>query len=759
MLLLYKMQYRYMKDKQIQKQIQKRIQKTVSIFLNHFYSILQEPKIDYLDQVSEMLSAHIISADDIAPSYWERQKQILKREGRWHEFVDGELSDEFKWNEIQRIITEQKTSLMVWIQYLTQEASFYDPWLKYWVMRSVVQLQKINKQKGKFEKRTKRTIASFPELSREALGYTIDIMSKYLHWEDVEFEDEILKKSVENHSFSEIYAYYSVRTRSQKNILQNTDGIWVKYPQWSDHMKLVATLKWKHTGWCTVSESTARWQLNLWDFYVYYTIDINGYYTIPRIAIRMEGWDIQEIRGVKMSQELEEDLFFILEHKLIEFWEIAERYKQRMNDVNRLTHIYDKSMCDEELTREELIFIYEIEAPIRWFWYEKDPRIEQILLYRDAQKDLLKIFDGSIQEISGDIDLSGLTNLPEGMHFPTKIWWDLCFFGLNALPKNCILPREVWWDVFLPNIIDIPDWVQFPEVIWGRLDLAGIQTFPSHFRFPRNIGRGILLSALKEIPEGLEFPQRINWGLSLSSLKDIPENFTFPKYIKWALNLSSLETIPAWVTLPEHVEGTVSLYALKAFPPWCRLPERIWHHLDLSSLETLSSHFEFPRHIGWDLYLRDVRELPKWCKFPATLSGALDLRSLKVIPDTVIFPQTISWSLDLRSIRQLSEWLKLPEHIWWNLDLVRLRHIPRDFSFPDYVWRNLYLDGLVSLPRWFYFPKSIAWKVTLPRHLHYAKKYDPFGNMHSSDQKAPVLSRIPSRIYAWIQKMWYSVSK
>ena len=56
----------------------------------------------------------------------------------------------------------------------------------------------------------------------------------------------------------------------------------------TDHMPLVESLKGYNTGWCTAGESTAKTQLQGGDFYVYYTLDENDEYKVPRIAIRME---------------------------------------------------------------------------------------------------------------------------------------------------------------------------------------------------------------------------------------------------------------------------------------------------------------------------------------------------------------------------------------------------------------------------------------------------------------------------------------
>ena len=68
----------------------------------------------------------------------------------------------------------------------------------------------------------------------------------------------------------------------------SNEGIWIKYEKESDPNKLALSLQGKNTGWCTAGVEVAKTQLELGDFYIYYTKDENNEYKNPRIAIRME---------------------------------------------------------------------------------------------------------------------------------------------------------------------------------------------------------------------------------------------------------------------------------------------------------------------------------------------------------------------------------------------------------------------------------------------------------------------------------------
>ncbi len=64
-----------------------------------------------------------------------------------------------------------------------------------------------------------------------------------------------------------------------------------------------------------------------------------------------------------------------------------------------LTKLYNKFQTNQELSCEELKFLYEIDNNIQGFGYEKDPRINEIIKYRNKRKDLANIFSCSLEEI------------------------------------------------------------------------------------------------------------------------------------------------------------------------------------------------------------------------------------------------------------------------------------------------------------------------------------------------------------------------
>ena len=121
----------------------------------------------------------------------------------------------------------------------------------------------------------------------------------------------------------------------------------------------------------------------------------------------------------------------VLEEKLKEFPDKEEYYK-KVSDMKELTKIYKKHQNKEELSKEELTFLYEINDKIKGFGYEEDPRIEEIKNERGRRKkDLALIFDCDESRIAlkeyeltkdtilyyGSLDLRSLTSVA-GLELP-----------------------------------------------------------------------------------------------------------------------------------------------------------------------------------------------------------------------------------------------------------------------------------------------------------------------------------------------------
>jgi len=247
---------------------------------------------------------YVIKPEDIPDSYYKHQQEIALERGYGH----IEITEEMKIQYQEQIINDQRRSLDVWLEYfLSDDAKVYPFWAKYWAFQGMLKLGNYDKKTGKFSKRTKDTVTPFSDLNREALAISIDVVVRIVNNEKI--DDKQLESLVKNGSFSQIYSYILTNVlTNNSNITKRDEGRWVKYPMGSDHIPLVKSLQGYNTGWCTAGESTAKNQLSMGDFYVYYTLDENDQYKVPRIAIRMERDRIGEIRGIASDQNIEPEM-------------------------------------------------------------------------------------------------------------------------------------------------------------------------------------------------------------------------------------------------------------------------------------------------------------------------------------------------------------------------------------------------------------------------------------------------------------------
>ncbi len=397
-----------------------------------------------------LYSEFVIGPEDIPETYWQNQRRLIRERGQQAD-LDRADWDELKRQNTEAIIADQRSSLDNWLEYLTSDDAIYPDWLKYYAFRSVLSMGSYDKEKKEFSKRSKGTTAPFPDLNREALAYVLDAIEKrqgeqYQQREHRirelknevkrlkgvsrsggEVEEELgsaqeklnsqiskqielvsggaedgqqAKELVDRADFAGLYAWAIEKlTPASVEKLKDTRGEWVKYEQGSDHMPLVESIQGHSTGWCTAGEATAKTQLELGDFYVYYSLDEDDEPTVPRVAIRMEEGEIAEVRGIAEEQNLDPYIGEVVEEKLDQL-PGGDKYRKKVEDMRRLTSIEEKVKNNQELNKDELKFLYEIDNEIEGFGYQRDPRIEEIRSQRDPKEDAPIFLDCKPEEIA-----------------------------------------------------------------------------------------------------------------------------------------------------------------------------------------------------------------------------------------------------------------------------------------------------------------------------------------------------------------------
>lgn len=355
---------------------------------------------EVLERIKEYYhKEHVIKPEDVPESYFDNQKRIAREQGHG----DIEITDEMREQATEVIVSDQESTLDNWVEYFSsKDADVYPIWARYWAFKSMLKLSSFDKEKKEFSKRDKQTVAPFPDLNREALAQVVDIIVKKAKKEKIDLagNNPELQELINQENFGKLYAYAIEKiTPTEVNELEITEGKWIKYKQGSDHMPLVESLQGFGTNWCTAGESTAEAQLKGGDFYVYYSNNKQGKPIIPRVAIRMSGNEIGEVRGIAPNQNLDPYVNDIVKQKLTEFPD-GKLYEKKQADMKKLTEIDNKNQQNKPLTKDDLIFLYEIDSPIQGFGYQTDPRIAEIRKTRDPKQDAPIVFECEPNQIA-----------------------------------------------------------------------------------------------------------------------------------------------------------------------------------------------------------------------------------------------------------------------------------------------------------------------------------------------------------------------
>ena len=380
------------------------------------------------------------------------KEQKEKEDGTKYTERTYNFSEALKEKHLEIIRDDQEKSLEKWIDYLTSEDSDYIPtWAKYWVFKNITQMGKFEKplhcnncdnklntnesvcnkcdtkieSKGdliekdsRFKKRSKNTTSPFPTLNPGALAKTVSVLESHLGQKQKpkkerevdnvskKLSDSDFKELVSKENFSKLYVQFlSENPEYSKEGLEEVIGEWVTFPKGSKGEDVSKTLEGYPLEWCTRAEGIAGGFLSRGDMHIYYSIDENGNPRIPRLTIRMEGDIIAESpKGIAGDQQL--DPFInskenrVLDKKLEEFGKEGERYKKASKDMKKLTEISNKDDNGEELNKEELEFLYEINDKIESFGYGRDSRIKEMIDNRDSDKDALIVFGCTQEQIA-----------------------------------------------------------------------------------------------------------------------------------------------------------------------------------------------------------------------------------------------------------------------------------------------------------------------------------------------------------------------
>jgi len=368
-------------------------------------------KIRNLEMLKRSLyDKFVVKPGEVPESYWESVKRRHREEGHG----DIEIPDDLKQELAATFVREQEDSLDEWVDYLTSKDAKYPDDLKYWAIRSILKMGRYDKEKKKFTERYGGAVSPFPELNMEALALVFAAMEKKQKGEAPEFGydiDDATKQqfisALDQRNFAKLYGLAIEEFNPIPDaLLRITEGRWVKYPKGSDPAPLVASLKKRGTGWCIAGEPTARRYLRGSDgkggndLEIYYSLDENGNPVIPRVVIVSAQDRISEVRGVAKHENTDSYIHDVVQQKLAELPD-RKSYEKKASDMKQLTAIAYKTKKNETLARADLVFLYELDAPIEHFGYRaKDPRIAEIRSRRNPEEDMPIVFECAPEQIA-----------------------------------------------------------------------------------------------------------------------------------------------------------------------------------------------------------------------------------------------------------------------------------------------------------------------------------------------------------------------
>jgi hypothetical protein len=353
----------------------------------------------------------------IARGLYESEKRIAINQGRGadiEQLNEAEVLPKYK-EAVHEKQDIQELSLSSWLDYLETNDARYPTWFRYFVIRNLDKMGTLNKEKGEYSKRTEYTIAPFPELNSEALGFVYRMLDTGIgshefvsnpeqtpeQQSEINTKRETLATLIEKKDFIKLYTFAQIETAGAQN-RESLQGEWKKFEQGSDYQVLEDSLKGKGTGWCT-AEGSARAHIEEGDFYVYFTRGTGGMYSEPRIAIRMQGDTVAEVRGVNHRQELEPALVEVAQAQYKQL-PGGERFDKKSADMRHVTALVQKQEKNEPYTKEDLRFLYELDDKIEGFGYGADPRITELRQGRDRKKDIVTLCDCPPEAIATDIN-------------------------------------------------------------------------------------------------------------------------------------------------------------------------------------------------------------------------------------------------------------------------------------------------------------------------------------------------------------------
>ena len=393
----------------------------------------------YLSRLEELINKHgneaekrlwrlsvkdglLVEPENVTEAYWTSHKQELRDNG----YGNIELDANYKKRHVEELRELQVGSLEYWVNYFSSKNCPYPLWFKVYAFDGLTKMGQYNKDKDRYETRNKTTTAAYPGLDAEVLARVFEVVNRYQGVGEKEFFTEDggrvveLEKLAQSGNFSRIY---SAIQRDIAPVLEppenpeDVHGEWVEYTvNEVDDIARAAI----GTGWCIASQAVARRYLLYgnsmgddddygdYDYDDDYDYDEDDDYggsqqsgdvgkarfllfrlqdpetgkltrtACTSVRLGPDG-NVAEISGLRAGQALHDSLIDTVEEK-VKTLPGGDKFLEAFADKKELIRLDRKMQNGEDMTKEELEFIYEINRRIKSLdtYNAYDPRVKEL---------------------------------------------------------------------------------------------------------------------------------------------------------------------------------------------------------------------------------------------------------------------------------------------------------------------------------------------------------------------------------------------
>ena len=169
------------------------------------------------------------------------------------------------------------------------------------------------------------------------------------------------------------------------------EGIWKKYNK---------------EDYSTICKYNPLWLDRLGKYYdtydieIYYSVDKNGEYKIPRLCSFIKDNKFMSVFGRRNGLSIELDLIDILESKIKEYY-YPESAKEDINTLKYIKYIEDKINNNIELTNEEFEYIFGLGEYYSYLVFGMhDPKIDELRIGSNARRQIAKYYNCLESEVA-----------------------------------------------------------------------------------------------------------------------------------------------------------------------------------------------------------------------------------------------------------------------------------------------------------------------------------------------------------------------